>query len=145
MPDPVTLADRDVRRLLPLEAGLQDSASLRTRLAALLETLYGRVLAAEAKAVRMKEYADALDRNWNRHHSACVDAIRTALDMPDASIPDMVARIREIEADAARLRTVVEGHEKAYALLLAGMGSSEEQRTALKLRVRELEAARVAP
>jgi hypothetical protein len=88
--DPVKLADRDVRRLLPPAAGLQDPVSLRPRLAALLETLYQRLLVAEA--------------------------------------------------EAARAIHMVAGHEKAYALLLAGMESSEEQRTALKLRVRELEA-----
>jgi hypothetical protein len=96
--DPVALADRDVRRLLPPEAGLCDPASLRPRLAVLLETLYRRALAAEAKAVRMKEHADALDRNWDQHHSVCLDALRDALGMCDISVPDMVARIRELEA-----------------------------------------------
>ncbi len=43
-----------------------------------------------------REHAAALDKNWSAMHEAAVGAIRAALGMPDASVPEMVARIRNL-------------------------------------------------
>jgi hypothetical protein len=123
-PDPVALAEADVRRLLPPQCGLQDPASLRTRLSALLETLHRQLLLAQSDARSAWASLD-LERNLTRKNTH-----------------ELVSRCADVEGENDQLQRMIQGHEKAYALLLAGMESSEEQRTALKLRVRELEAAR---
>ncbi len=55
-PDPVALAEADVFRLLPPDAGPVD----RIKLALHLETLYRRVQAAEAEVSRLRHLIDGL-------------------------------------------------------------------------------------
>jgi len=44
----------------------------------------------------------ALDKNWEGHHEACMGAIRQALDMPDATVPELAAEIRRLKAALTR-------------------------------------------
>lgn len=46
-----------------------------------------------------REHAEALDRNWSVMHDAAMDAIRTALKMPKATVPAMVERIAQMRRD----------------------------------------------
>lgn len=45
-----------------------------------------------------REHAESLDRNWSSIHAAGMDAIREALGMPDATVPEMVTRIEALAA-----------------------------------------------
>lgn len=52
-------------------------------------------LTLQAELTELKEGYHALDRNWEAVHTGAMEAIRGALEMPDASVPEMVIRIRE--------------------------------------------------
>jgi len=51
-----------------------------------------------------REHADALDRNWANMHECSMGAIRDALGMPDASVPEMVQRINQLADTRGRSR-----------------------------------------
>jgi hypothetical protein len=51
-----------------------------------------------------REHADALDRNWANLHECSMGAIRDALGMPDASVPEMVQRINQLADTCGRSR-----------------------------------------
>jgi hypothetical protein len=63
----------------------------------------------DAKSVRyvpaslvqyLREDRAALDKNWSALHAASMDAIRDALGMPGATVPEMVERIGKLRAVA---------------------------------------------
>lgn len=45
-----------------------------------------------------------LDKNWNALHDASMGAIRTALGMPDASVPEMCQQIKALQRAAGVLQ-----------------------------------------
>lgn len=49
-----------------------------------------------------REQAEALDRNWSALHDATMTPIRAALGLPDGTVPELLARIAELKADAAK-------------------------------------------
>jgi len=60
-------------------------------LGSLLDVLQERLLEA-------REHAEALDKNWSTLHEASMSAIRDALGMPDATVPEMVQAIQRMRA-----------------------------------------------
>lgn len=50
----------------------------------------------------MREHAELLDKNWATLHEASVGAIRDALGMPEATVPEMVQRIEQMRASGGR-------------------------------------------
>lgn len=61
-----------------------------------------RATDAEEATKWAREHAEALDTNWSTLHEASMGAIRDALGMPEASVPEMVERVEQL-----RLREVV--------------------------------------
>jgi hypothetical protein len=53
-------------------------------------------LALRAELEEVKAGYHTLDRNWDAIHNGAMEAIRGALEMPDASVPEMVIRIRDM-------------------------------------------------
>jgi hypothetical protein len=60
-----------------------------------IEELKRKVTDLEEQLQWQKEHADQLDRNWSGMHDLAVDTIREAMEMPDATIPEMVHRIQQ--------------------------------------------------
>jgi hypothetical protein len=44
-----------------------------------------------------ESHTEMLDRNWEAHHNSCLNAIRGALEIPNATIPEMVATIYKLK------------------------------------------------
>jgi hypothetical protein len=60
---------------------------------------------------RLRKHTDSLDKNWASLHNAAMNAIRTSLVMPDASVPEIIARIAKLEA---ALEKADDLHQGAY-------------------------------
>jgi flagellar motor switch protein FliM len=85
------LSDAEVDQLL--ERFDQTEPGLQRRIIA---EFVAKLARTEDMLRHSREHAEQLDRNWNGFHEVAMGRIRTALGMPDASIPDMVRRIREL-------------------------------------------------
>jgi succinate dehydrogenase flavin-adding protein (antitoxin of CptAB toxin-antitoxin module) len=46
----------------------------------------------------MTGHAGQLNKNWDIYNEMNLDAFRAVLDMPDADIPDMLAKIKTLQA-----------------------------------------------
>jgi hypothetical protein len=62
-----------------------------------------------AEGKNMKGHAEALDRNWAAHHNGCMDAIRSALGLPNASVPEMCERIRTLRQTELGAQELLKG------------------------------------
>lgn len=51
-----------------------------------------------------REHAEALDRNWSTLHNAAMSPIRSAVGLPDGSVPEIVAAVERLKAENAELR-----------------------------------------
>jgi hypothetical protein len=85
------VAEREKLRLdvARLEARIQSLTDLG-------EVVARDVARLEEEVTEMKEGYHRLDVNWSSMHTMSIDAICSALGMPDASIPAMVQAIKEI-------------------------------------------------
>lgn len=52
----------------------------------------------EDRIKQLEDHAEALDKNWELLHDAAMRSFRTVLGMPDATIPEMIERIRSLKA-----------------------------------------------
>lgn len=57
----------------------------------------------------MREHAEVLDKGWHVHHEACMKHIREALELPDASVPELVFEILRLKGVQRRLRATGRG------------------------------------
>lgn len=90
-----------------------------------------------------REHAAALDKNWSAMHEAAVGAIRAALGMPDASVPEMVARIRNLLAsERSRGR---KGRRQGHLRASHGSGDSVLHRPGLEVEIVGRDAQSVGP
>ena len=79
-------------RLARETARLGHSATLRQQVYGLCDELD----ATRAKLNDVKQAYAALDQNWCNIHNAMGDAVRRALGLPDATVPEIVAAIDSI-------------------------------------------------
>lgn len=54
-----------------------------------------------AEVAEAREGYHALDKNWDAAHDAALGAIRQALEMPDATVPELCQRIVALKATVA--------------------------------------------
>jgi hypothetical protein len=69
----------------------------------ILEKGYGamtdreQIVQLEKELKEVKDGYHKLDENWNTIHNVAIDTFRLTLDMPDATIPEMIARIETLK------------------------------------------------
>lgn len=91
-------------------------------------------VAAEVQRTRAalswwREHAETLDRNWSTHHDATLGAIRLALGMPGASVPEMVAVLGQLGMSGTRpICHVLKTWPEPFAALWTGSKTAEFRR-----------------
>lgn len=73
-----------------------------------IATTYRYIVTLEQSQRDYAKHATALDSNWSKCHDYAMEALRGALEMPDASIPEMLAKITSL-SERAREGVVHDG------------------------------------